>query len=121
MPSSRDSAAVQRPPSSGPLASGAATVAYFTMEVALDPRLPTYSGGLGVLAGDFLRSAADLGLPLVAVTLAYTDGYFRQQIDDAGQQTELPVAWDPADLLERLDARLGGVIGDRRRCRSAPR
>jgi starch phosphorylase len=83
------------------------------MEVALDPRLPTYSGGLGVLAGDFLRSAADLGLPLVAVTLAYTDGYFRQQIDADGQQVEMPVAWDPTELLERLDARFEVVIGER--------
>src|ERR1039458_10217916 len=113
MPSSPDRAAARLLPSNGALAPGAASVAYFTMEVALDPRLPTYSGGLGVLAGDFLCSAADLGLPLVAVTLAYTDGYFRQQIDDAGQQTELPVAWDPADLLERLDARVEVVIGDR--------
>ena len=89
------------------------SVAYFTMEVALDPRLPTYSGGLGVLAGDFLRSAADLGLPLVAVTLAYTDGYFRQEINDAGEQVELPVAWEPAELLERLDATVEIVVNGR--------
>lgn len=76
------------------------------MEVALDPRLPTYSGGLGVLAGDFLRSAADLRMPLVAVTLAYRHGYFRQVIDSNGHQTEEPVHWDPAALLERLDAKV---------------
>jgi starch phosphorylase len=73
------------------------------MEVALDPRLPIYSGGLGVLAGDFLRSAADLRLPLVAVTLAYGHGYFCQKIDADGQQVELPVSWEPADLLQRLE------------------
>jgi len=54
------------------------TVAYFSMEIALDPNLPTYSGGLGVLAGDTLRSAADLATPLIAVTLVYRQGYFRQ-------------------------------------------
>jgi starch phosphorylase len=113
MPSSPDRAAARLLPSNGALAPGAASVAYFTMEVALDPRLPTYSGGLGVLAGDFLCSAADLGLPLVAVTLAYTDGYFQQQIDAAGQQVEMPVVWDPTELLERLDARIEVVIGDR--------
>ena len=58
-------------------------VAYFSMEVALDPAMPTYSGGLGILAGDTLRSAADLGVPMVAVTLLHRKGYFRQRIDDA--------------------------------------
>jgi starch phosphorylase len=84
--------------------SGAAEVAYFTMEVALESALPTYSGGLGVLAGDYLRSAADAGLPLVAVTLLYRDGYFRQRVDAAGHQSEEPVVWRPADMLEPLDA-----------------
>jgi glycogen phosphorylase len=81
-----------------------AKVAYFTMEVALDARIPTYSGGLGVLAGDFLISAADLGLPLVAVSLAYRKGYFHQVIGADGAQQEEPVDWDRAELLERLDA-----------------
>ena len=53
-------------------------IVYFSMEVALDPRIPTYSGGLGVLAGDALRSCADLRLPVVAVTLLYKRGYFAQ-------------------------------------------
>ena len=57
------------------------TIAYFSMEVGLDPGLPTYSGGLGVLAGDTLRSAADLALPVVGVTLAHRRGYFRQHLD----------------------------------------
>jgi starch phosphorylase len=74
------------------------------MEVALDPRLPTYSGGLGVLAGDFLRSAADLEMPLVAVTLAYRDGYFRQEIGPDGHQNEVLERWEPKTLLDRLEA-----------------
>jgi starch phosphorylase len=81
-----------------------AEVAYFSMEVALDSRLPTYSGGLGVLAGDFLRSAADLRLPLVGVTMASRDGYFRQMIDAAGHQTEAAVQWDKSALLDKLEA-----------------
>ena len=52
-------------------------VAYFSMEIALEPEMPTYSGGLGVLSGDTLRSAADLGVPMVAITLAHRKGYFR--------------------------------------------
>ncbi len=77
-------------------------VAYFTMEVALDRRIPSYSGGLGVLAGDLLASAADLRMPLVGVTLLYRDGYFRQEVDGTGKQVEEPVAWRPEDLLEKL-------------------
>ena len=52
----------------------AGKVAYFSMEIAIDPSMPTYSGGLGVLAGDTLRSAADLGVPLVAFTLLHRKG-----------------------------------------------
>ncbi|HVX19713.1 MAG TPA: alpha-glucan family phosphorylase [Acidimicrobiales bacterium] len=82
------------------------SIAYFSMEVAVDDRLPTYSGGLGVLAGDHLRAAADLGLPVVAVTLLYRGGYFVQHLDDRGTQTEEPVRWDPADLLDPVDCRV---------------
>src|SRR5437588_12265463 len=70
-------------------------VAYFSMEIALEPDVPTYSGGLGILAGDTLRSAADLGTPVVAVTLAYRTGYFRQILDPAGNQSEQPQDWIP--------------------------
>ncbi len=80
-------------------------VAYLSMEIALDPNIPTYSGGLGVLAGDTLRSAADLGVPVVAVTLLYRKGYFRQQLDGAGNQSEQPVYWNPAQLLEEMSGR----------------
>ncbi|HEY0672912.1 MAG TPA: alpha-glucan family phosphorylase [Longimicrobiales bacterium] len=69
-------------------------VAYFSAEFAITEALPIYSGGLGVLAGDHLKSASDLGIPLVAVTLLYREGYFRQRIDEDGKQHE---RYDPAD------------------------
>ena len=81
-------------------------IAYFSMEVALRSEIPTYAGGLGVLAGDTVRSAADLGLPLVTVTLASRAGYFKQTIDASGQQHEQPDPWDPGAVAKRLDARV---------------
>ena len=63
-------------------------IGYFTAEIGLWSELHTYSGGLGVLAGDHVKSAADAGIPLVAVTLLDHQGYARQHIDDAGIQTE---------------------------------
>lgn len=81
-----------------------ARVAYFSMEIALEEKLPTYSGGLGVLAGDTLRSAADLGLPMMAVTLVHRKGFFRQMIDGQGRQTEAPVPWSPEERLPAVDA-----------------
>ena len=65
------------------------------MEIALEASIPTYSGGLGVLAGDTLRAMADLRLPVVAVTLVHRKGYFRQHLDREGRQTESPVQWSP--------------------------
>jgi starch phosphorylase len=82
------------------------TVAYFSMEIALDPAIPTYSGGLGVLAGDTLRSAADIGAPLIAVTLVYREGYFRQRLDSAGNQSEEPQRWDPERTLAPVEGRV---------------
>jgi glycogen phosphorylase len=87
------------------LTSTRSTVAYFSMEICLEQAIPTYSGGLGVLAGDTLRSAADIGVPLVAVTLLHRKGYFEQHLDASGQQSELPVHWSPEDELELVDAR----------------
>lgn len=75
-------------------------VAYFSMEIAVIPEIPTYSGGLGVLAGDTLRAAADMGLPVAAVTLAHRKGYFRQHLDANGVQTEEPQPWSPETTLE---------------------
>src|SRR6202521_1164045 len=63
-------------------------VAYFSMEIALENQIPTYSGGLGVLAGDTIRAAADIRLPMVAVSLLYRKGYFRQRLSEDGTQTE---------------------------------
>ena len=78
------------------------TVAYFSMEICLEQAIPTYSGGLGVLAGDTLRSAADLGVPLVAVTLLHRKGYFAQHLDATGWQSESSVAWKPEEELEKV-------------------
>lgn len=89
------------------------TVAYFSMEIALDRAVPTYSGGLGVLAGDTLRSAADLGVPVVGMTLLHRKGYFQQALDDAGNQSETPVVWRPEDVLEAVDARASVQIEGR--------
>lgn len=63
-------------------------IAYFSMEVALDPEMPTYAGGLGILAGDTLRSAADMKLPSCTVTLLHREGRFRQELDASGWQFE---------------------------------
>jgi starch phosphorylase len=79
-------------------------IAYFSMEIAADPDWPTYAGGLGVLAGDFLRSAADRGLPIVGVTLLPRRGYFHQHLDAQGRQSETPESWKPESVLEPLDA-----------------
>ena len=79
-------------------------IAYFSMEVALGNDMHTDSGGLGVLAGDTLKSAADLRVPVVGVSLLSRKGYFRQELDDWGNQRESPADWDPARFLEPLSA-----------------
>jgi glycogen phosphorylase len=89
-------------------------VAYFSMEIAIHPAMPTYSGGLGILAGDTLRSAADLGVPLVAFTLLHRKGYFRQHLDQSGGQTESVQAWDPAEFCTEEPARATVAIEDRK-------
>ena len=80
-------------------------VAYFSMEIAIRSSMPTYSGGLGVLAGDTLRSAADLSVPLVAFTLVHRKGYFQQHLDSAGVQSEEVQPWNPADYCTEETAR----------------
>jgi glycogen phosphorylase len=77
-------------------------IAYFSMEIGVKNDIPTYSGGLGILAGDTIKSAADLNLPLVAVTLITRKGYFTQEIDANGWQKEKPVTWDPAHDMKLL-------------------
>lgn len=89
-------------------------IAYFSMEIALRPDMPTYSGGLGVLAGDHLRAAADMGLPLIGVTLLHRLGYFCQRLDAAGRQTEQPCAWPVGHFLRELPERAELRIEDRR-------
>src|SRR3546814_10401801 len=73
-------------------------IAYLSMEIALRPEIHTYSGGFGVLAGDTVRSSADLELPTVFVTLASRNGYFLQEIDAQGRQVEKPAPWAVAGL-----------------------
>ena len=77
-------------------------IAYFSMEIGFRNDIPTYSGGLGVLAGDTIKSAADLNLPVLAVTLIHRKGYFRQEIDESGWQREFPEVWNPADNMALL-------------------
>jgi starch phosphorylase len=77
-------------------------IAYFSMEIGLSNDIPTYSGGLGVLAGDTIKSAADLKLPMVGVTLASRKGYFRQDLDADGWQLEFPVEWQPGTYMDLL-------------------
>ncbi len=84
---------------------GPDTIAYFSMEIGLEEAMPTYSGGLGVLAGDTIRSAADGDVPMVAVTLVHRKGYFRQRLDAEGRQTEEPQAWSPETILTEVPAR----------------
>ncbi|HEX8981108.1 MAG TPA: alpha-glucan family phosphorylase [Parasulfuritortus sp.] len=88
-------------------------IAYFSMEIALRNDIPTYAGGLGVLAGDTIRSGADLELPLVAVSLVSRAGYFRQEIDDQGRQVEHPDSWDPNLFASPLDAKIAVPIEGR--------
>jgi starch phosphorylase len=83
------------------------------MEIALDPNLPTYSGGLGILAGDTLRSAADLAAPVVAVSLVYRKGYFQQILDGKGNQSEQPQNWQPENALKPLGEQVSVEIEGR--------
>lgn len=83
-----------------------ALVAYFSMEIGLEAGMPTYAGGLGVLAGDTIRAAADIEIPLVAVTLLHRRGYFFQRLDAFGNQIEEPVSWPVDDFAEPQDVRV---------------
>jgi starch phosphorylase len=83
------------------------------MEVGLDPAMPTYAGGLGMLAGDTLSAAADLGVPMVGLTLLHRKGYFRQHLDGEGNQTESPAIWSPEKLLELMPERVSVTIEGR--------
>lgn len=90
-----------------------AEIAYFTMEIAVNEDIPTYSGGLGMLAGDAIRAAADLKVPLVAVSLLYRKGYFFQRVDPREGQREEPVNWIVEDSLTELEPRIHVAIEGR--------
>ncbi len=77
------------------------SIAYFSMEIGIRSDIPTYSGGLGVLAGDTLKSFSDLIVPVVGVTLLSRKGYFKQKIVD-GRQQEVPEEWNPQDHMELM-------------------
>lgn len=89
------------------------TVAYFSMEIGLEPGIHTFSGGLGILAGDTLRSAADLGVSMLGVTLLHRKGYFHQHLDTKGNQSESPDLWNPEDILESMEPRATVTIEGR--------
>jgi glycogen phosphorylase len=89
------------------------TIAYFSMEIGLEVGMPTYSGGLGVLAGDTIRAAADLKIPMVAVTLLHRQGYFYQRLDERGWQHEAPAAWAVHDFVHEMPARVAVTIEGR--------
>src|SRR4051812_17588337 len=92
-------------------------IAYFSMEIAIEPQIPTYSGGLGVLSGDTLRAAADVGLPIVGVSLLHRQGFFRQRLSADGSQTEIPASWQPERHLELIrDVKVDVGIEGRRVC-----
>jgi glycogen phosphorylase len=83
------------------------------MEIGLEAGMPTYSGGLGVLAGDTVRAAADLKVPLVAVSLLHRKGYFYQQLDKNGGQSEEPSEWVIGDFLREMPPRVSVTIEGR--------
>ena len=93
---------------------GAFQVAYFSMELAVNNSIPTYAGGLGILAGDMLRSAADLGVPMIGVSLLYRKGYFRQRFDESGWQFEEPEKWNPYEELIELRERVSLTLDGRK-------
>jgi len=89
-------------------------IAYFSMEIGIKSEVPTYSGGLGVLAGDTIRSSADLRIPLVAVTLVSRKGYLKQKITEDGEQLEYPDEWDPSKYMTLLSPTVDVPIADRK-------
>jgi len=89
-------------------------IAYFSMEIGIKSEIPTYSGGLGVLAGDTIRSSADLRIPLVAVTLVSRKGYLKQKITEKGEQLEYPDEWEPSKYTILLPPTVEVSIENRR-------
>ncbi|MHA1270028.1 MAG: alpha-glucan family phosphorylase [Candidatus Helarchaeota archaeon] len=89
------------------------TIAYFSMEIGLMSDIPTYSGGLGVLAGDFLEKAVDLEIPMIAVTLCYAAGYFYQMIGPYGDQISKNIRWQFSSSFEKLPTTIKIKIQDK--------
>jgi starch phosphorylase len=83
------------------------------MEIGLEVEIPTYSGGLGILAGDTIRAAADLQVPMVAITLLHRKGYFYQRLDATGWQREEPVEWVVEDHLIEMPQRVAVTLEGR--------
>ena len=81
---------------------GKPKIAYFSMEIGIDENIPSYSGGLGILAGDTIKSCADLNVPVVGITLLSENGYFYQKIDENGNQIELPIKFSVSNFLQQL-------------------
>jgi starch phosphorylase len=77
-------------------------IAYFSMEIGLSNDIHTYNGGLGILAGDVIRSSADLRIPLVGITLVSKKGHFKQEITSNGKQIEHPDPWEPSEFMQLL-------------------
>jgi CheY-like chemotaxis protein len=95
---------------------GERKIAYFSMEISLESAIPTYSGGLGVLAGDTIRSAADLQVPMVAISLLHRAGHFHQRFDATGWQKEEPKVWQVEQFLAEMPARTTLSIEGRKVC-----
>ena len=89
------------------------TVAYISMEIAIDSNIPTYSGGLGVLSGDTVRSAADLEIPMVGICLCYSSGYFYQFYNEFGEQKEKEIAWNFYYEFEKVEKPITMKIEDK--------
>jgi starch phosphorylase len=92
---------------------GKPKIAYFSMEIGIDEHIPTYSGGLGVLAGDTIKSCADLNVPLVGITLLSEKGYFYQRLDKEGNQRELPINFSVSNFLQLLPTKTKIIIENR--------
>ncbi|MBM3699371.1 MAG: alpha-glucan family phosphorylase [Actinobacteria bacterium] len=93
---------------------GKAKIAYFSMEIGINESIPTYSGGLGILAGDTIKSCADLNVPIVGITLLSEKGYFHQKIDEHGNQLEMPIQFSAPKYLELLPPVINISIEERK-------
>ncbi len=90
------------------------SIAFFSFEIGLDNRIPSYAGGLGILAGDMLKSATDMNLDMLGVSLLYSKGIFQQALDEDGNQTEFYADWEPAKFMRLLEETFYIKIENRR-------